>query len=365
MWWRWRALSGVAVVEIVAEIGTAHGGDAGRAERLVDAAADAGADCCKTQIVFADEILHPATGAVHLSRGAVDLYLQFKEMERGSDFFGALKERAERRGMGFLVSVFGTRSLDIAIALGLPRIKIASPELNHIPLLRAVAATGKEVVLSSGVSSLGDIEAAVGCFRGTPTLLHCVTSYPTPEREMNLRLIPAMRGLWGLPVGLSDHSQDPLVAPSVAAALGASPIEKHLALEGGGGHLDDSVALTPTQFSAMVRAVRALEGLPSEEAQAFLRARYGVARVQAVLGDGIKRLAPSERPHYPTTNRSILARRDISVGEKVNEDTCGIYRSETRAPGLAPRHWEAINGVRVQRGVHAGCGIQWADLVVR
>ncbi len=353
-------------VEIIAELGTAHGGDLGAATTLIEAAAAAGADCCKVQIIFADEILHPASGSVTLTQGTVDLYKRFRHLERDLEFYNQLRRRCQQQGCSFLASIFGPRSLAVAQQLGVRRIKIASPELNHIPLLREAARGAEHLILSSGVSRLSDIERALHYASGVPlTLLHCVTAYPAPEEESNLRLIPHLRALLGVAVGLSDHTAHPTLVPALATLCGAIAIEKHLTLDSQGTELDDPFALSPLQLSEMCRSIRKLAERPAAEAWASLKEQYGEQRVERILGDGIKRLAASEEPHYGHTNRSIMALRDIAVDEALGAHNCAILRSEGRLPGLAPHHWDSICGAFAQQPIAAGCGLQWSDLLVR
>ena len=146
---------------IVAETGTAHGGDLARGLDLIDAAADAGADIAKVQVVFADEILPPEAGLVPLPGGDTPLYEVFRKLERPLEFYAALAERAAARGIGFLASPFGEKSVRILEEIGVGAWKVASPELNHEPLLEQLARTGLPIILSTGVSKSKDIERAL------------------------------------------------------------------------------------------------------------------------------------------------------------------------------------------------------------
>ena len=151
---------------IVAEIGTAHGGDLARGLDLIDAAADAGADIAKVQVVFADEILPPEAGLVPLPGGDTPLYEVFRKLERPLDFYAALADRAAARGIGFLASPFGEKSVRILEEIGVGAWKVASPELNHEPLLERLARTGLPIILSTGVSKSKDIERALEVVAG-------------------------------------------------------------------------------------------------------------------------------------------------------------------------------------------------------
>jgi len=347
---------------VIAEAGTSHQGDLHHAESLIDAAAASGVDCVKFQAVYADEILHPRTGLVALPSGSVSLYERFRMLERDESFYGHLKRHAENRGLLFLCSAFGPRSADMLEGLGVVAHKIASPELNHTPLLCQIAKYGKPTLLSTGVSTLRDIAEAVQITGRLSIILHCVTSYPAPAEEYNLRVIASLRAIFGVPVGVSDHSADPLLVPCVAAALGARCVEKHLTLSRTTDGLDDPIALEPDDFAAMTAAVRDAEA-GGQAALKKMREEFGTSRVEAVLGDGIKRLAPSEAGHYNTTNRSIHALRDIRTGEEFTPGNTTIVRSEKNLrPGIPPRHHEWVMGHTARRDVPAGQGITWEDV---
>jgi sialic acid synthase SpsE len=354
---------------VVAEAGSAHGGDLTRGVELVNAAAEAGADAVKFQIIFADEIVHPRTGTIRLPGGEVPIYERFRQLERDEAFYAGLKDAAGRRGLIFLASVFGPRSLSLLRRLGAEAVKIASPELNHLPLLDLVAASGLPAILSTGVSTMEDIRRALSRCPGS-ALLHCVTAYPAPESQYNLRLIPALRAAFGVPVGVSDHSLDPLLVPAAAAALGACLVEKHLTLGRSGGGLDDPIALEPAAFASMVQGLRALEGLGQQPAAGPGRAlerlaeRYGRERVEQVLGDGVKRLAPAEAGYYAATRRSLHAVGDIAEGARLRpEDVCIVRSERNLRPGLEPEHFAGVVGRTARRRIPAGQGIRWEDLL--
>lgn len=361
---------------IIAEIGTSHGGDLGHAQELVHAAAEAGADTAKFQLVRADEILHPSSGIVDLPGGRIALYERFRDIERPLSFYAELIEQCRNVGIGFLCSVFGVESARALRALGADEFKVASPELNHYPLLRELAGYDRPVVLSAGVATLIDIAEAVSRFPdgASLTILHCITAYPAPESEYNLRLIPALSRLTGLPVGVSDHSTDPIAVPAVATAEGARVIEKHITLKRGSDGLDDPIALTPESFASMVQTVHdiAARSAPAEgascdediEALLAVEELIGAERLAAIRGDGVKRLAESERRNYGFTNRSIHARDDMPAGTVLTEENAAILRSEKNlTPGLHPRYWELLLGRPLAREVHAGEGISWDDIL--
>jgi sialic acid synthase SpsE len=352
---------------IVAELGTSHNADPVKAEELVAAAAEAGADCVKFQIVYAREILHPNTGEVALPGGKVRLYERFKQLEMAPDFYARMKEEAEKRGLLFLCSPFGIQSARELRNLKPEFIKIASPELNFTALLKEVASYRLPLLLSTGVSKLGDIEEALSALKGTEgggiCLLHCVTSYPAPAEEYNLRVLKSLGEIFGCPAGVSDHSTDPELVPVLAVLMGGAVIEKHFCLSRGESGLDDPIALPPPDFARMVQSVRCASRMESRELVELLYRERGRKLVETVLGDGVKKLAPSERDNYERTRRSIHALRDIAPGEIIQKDMIASLRTEKiLRPGLPPSWEEALIGRKAARFIASGEGIRFEDL---
>ena len=365
---------------IVAEIGTAHGGDLTRARELISAAREAGADTAKFQLVRADEILHPQAGSVELPGGSVPLYERFQELERSEEFYADLQGACEAAGLTFLCTPFGIGSARLLRHLSVPEYKIASPELNHIPLLREIGSYQKPIILSAGVATVRDVAEALSALPGkqSVTVLQCITAYPAPEEEYNLRVIPALRDTFGVPVGVSDHSMDPILVPALATLQGSSMIEKHITLSRGDAGLDDPIALEPEQFQTMVKTVRHIATELGDAARTGaleyhrrwmdhdrgLKEQFGAARVEKVLGSGVKGLAPSEERNYGFTNRSIHAIHDLDAGQVLREDNIAILRTEKNlSPGLHPRYWETILGRRTTRDVPNGQGVTWRHLL--
>jgi sialic acid synthase SpsE len=350
---------------VIAEIGTSHQGDMGKAHALIDAAARAGADCIKFQLVHAEEILHPLSGSVDLPTGRIALYEQFRTLERDSAFYAGLKAATEAHGVLFLCSPFGIRSARELRSLGVQALKIASPELNHLPLLREAASYGLPLFLSSGVSTLGDIERALNVVgRRNAVLMHCVTSYPAPEEQYNVSVLASLRAVLGVEVGLSDHSRDPVLVPALAVLNGACVVEKHFTLSREGSGLDDPIALEPGEFRRMVQEIRAAEAGEGNRARRRLEKEYGRTRVAAVLGSGVKEMAASEARNYTLTNRSLHAMREIAAGELITESDVAVLRTEkVLRPGLGPEFLAIVVGARAKKRIPDGAGILWADLI--
>lgn len=348
---------------VIAEAGTSHGSSLEKGFRLIWKAAEAGADCVKFQVVFADEIIHPLTGKVALPGGEKTLYEEFRKVEKDEDFYCRLKQETEKHGLIFLATPFGIRSARILKNIGVSMIKIASPELNHFPLLEEVTGYGIPLILSGGVSKLTDIENALKITGTDITFLHCVTAYPAPENDYNLALIKTLKMIFGFKTGVSDHSRDPYLVPLVSAALGAEMLEKHFTLDRKGDGLDDRIALEPDEFKSMVTEIREIESVIKEsgftEAGKILSKRFGAGKVSAVTGDGIKRLAESEKDNYGKTNRSLIALRNIMPGEILKEGDFAPLRSEKNIePGLDPGFAEIITGKKAGRKIENGEGIK-------
>ena len=384
------------VAMVIAEIGTSHEGSIEKAKRLIDAAKEAEADAVKFQWVIADEILHPKTGFVDLPTGRIPLYERFKRLECPPDFYAKSLEYARSLGLKWICSPFGLKSLKLLLELKPDAVKIASPELNHFPMLRALAAARKAdaelksdearesneaafpspaavpVIVSSGVSKTRDIEAALAILgKSGVSLLHCVTSYPAPEEEYNVRLIAALKKDFGVETGLSDHSLDPVLVPCLAASQGATVFEKHITLSKKTSGLDDPVALEPGQFLQMTRALKqcqaAMNRYGSERGEkeiiAQMSEQYGSERVQKVLGSGIKALAPAEEKNYGRTNRSLHYMKAFEAGHVLTADDIGVLRTEkVLTPGLSPEFLENVIGKKLRRAVDDGAGVAWEDI---
>ena len=377
-------MSKTSRINIIAEIGTSHEGSFEKACALVDAAADSGSDTIKFQWVYADEILHPKTGFVKLPTGNIPLYERFKQLECPLSFYKDIIDYVHSKGCKFCCSPFGLRSLRELLELNPDFVKIASPELNHYKMLEALRdwrenqkARGEKpvpVILSSGVSKLSDIDKAVritGC--EDVSLLHCITSYPAPEDEYNIRLVSTLKGIFGIETGLSDHSLDPILVPVLSVACGGTIIEKHFTLSRQTSGLDDPVALEPEQFALMVHTVHQTEAsfrhygseLGMKRTVDQLSEQFGLERVMAVLGDGVKRLAAAEEANYGRTNRSLHFMRSMKKGETVGEKDISILRTEKiLTPGISPEFYDLLMGKKISRDVEDGAGVQLEDFIL-
>ena len=372
-------------INIIAEIGTSHEGSIEKAKALVDAAADSGADTIKFQWVYADEILHPKTGFVKLPTGDIPLYDRFKQLECPVSFYKKMIDYVHSKGCKFCCSPFGLRSLSELLELKPDYVKIASPELNHYKMLEALRDYRIEqtkrgelpvpVILSSGVSTLSDIDKAVRIVgRENVSLLHCITSYPAPEEEYNLRVITNLKNVFGIEAGVSDHSLDPALVPVLSVLCGGTLIEKHITLSRKTSGLDDPVALEPEQFALMVHVVHQTEAalrhygdiIGFKRAVEQLSEQFGQNKVEAALGDGIKKLAAAEEANYGRTNRSLHFMREMKKGEVVREGDISILRTEKiLTPGISPEFYDMVIGSVLARDVSDGAGVQFEDLLTK
>lgn len=357
---------------IIAEIGTGHNGDIKRAKKLIDTAYSSGANCVKFQIVYADEILHPNTGYVNLPTGTIPLYKRFKELEVPAEFYIELADYARSKGLLFSATPFGIRSADELFNLKPDFIKIASPELNYIQLLKYCAAKPFPMILSTGVSLLADIEKAVTAVHSVNkklplALLHCITAYPAPESEYNVSLIRNLNAIFNLPVGLSDHSLDAVLVPALSLAYGGFIIEKHICLSRNENGLDDPVALEPAMFKQMCHTLKKYaEYSPAEIMNDLTKLHYSENNINEVIGLGEKRLSCAEKENYGKTNRSIHYMRNLKKNSVIKKEDIAILRTEKiLTAGAPPEMFDIFVGAVLQRDVNSGSGTVMDDLIVR
>lgn len=366
---------------VIAEIGTSHEGSIEKAKKMIDAACDSGANAVKFQWVYAEEILHPNTGFVNLPTGKISLYDRFKSLECSKDFYLELKNYSHSKNVKFICSPFGTKSLEELVEIQPDYIKIASPELNHFPLLIKLSEIRKNqknpvpVIISSGVSKIGDIEKTLEIL-GTDgiSLLHCITSYPAPESEYNLKLIENLHNILGIDCGLSDHSLDPVLVPCLSVAFGGKIIEKHITLSRKTSGLDDPVALEPEQFALMVHCVNQSlacinhygKSKGKEEIIRQMKDSYGEEKVLSAIGDGIKKLAPSEVQNYGKTNRSLHFVNDLKAGTKISSEDIKVLRTEKNlSVGISSEFYDLLIGKTLTENVKAGEGVLFEHFMLK
>jgi N-acetylneuraminate synthase len=330
---------------VIAEAGVNHNGDPALARALVDVALAAGADAVKFQTFRTDELASAAAHAASYQRAATGSGSQ-KDLLRGLELDAraheALVARCGERGVEFMSTGFDPESVALVARLGARRMKVPSGELTNPLLLEAVAATGLPVILSTGMSTLEEVEAALdalahawagrgatrpgeapraagrwAALAGKVTLLHCTTEYPAPFAEVNLRAMQTMAAAFGLPVGYSDHTRG-IAIPIAAAALGATVIEKHFTLDRRLPGPDHAASLEPAELREMVAGIRAVE---------------------QALGTGRKAPTPSEVANLAVARRSLVAAAAIRKGEPFTRENLTVKRPGTGIPASRYHEW--------------------------
>ena len=319
---------------IIAEAGVNHNGDIDMALRLIDIAAEAGADFVKFQTFSAERLATRTAGKANYQMATTgDEESQFdmlRRLELNSEAHQALVAHCALRKIGFLSTGFDVESLDFLIGLGIAMVKIPSGEINNLPYLRHAGRLGKPVILSTGMATLDEVGAAIavleqaGTRRADITVLHCTTEYPTAIGEVNLRAMMTMRDIFRVRTGYSDHTLGIEVAIA-AAALGATVIEKHFTLDVALPGPDHRASLEPEQLKAMVSAIR---------------------HIEIALGDGIKRPTLSEAKNKPIARKSLVASQAIKAGEVFSAQNITAKRPGT---GISPMHWDEVIGQVAQR----------------
>jgi pseudaminic acid synthase len=324
-------------VYVIAELSANHGGSKARALEVIHAAHEAGADAVKFQNYTAETITvrsdHPdfrvSGGTLWDGRQLADLYA---EAMTPWDWTGDLVAEANKLGIDWLSSPFDNSAVDFLEQFNIATYKIASFELIDLPLIRYVASKGKPMIMSTGMSTLDEIDAAVKAAQvaGAPqvSVLRCNSTYPANSSEMDLAAIPAMIAKWGIPVGLSDHTMTSVTAIS-AVALGATIIEKHITMRRSDGGPDGAFSLEPAEFSALIRDIR-------EASSALGTARFGPSASEV---NSLK------------FRRSLRAVTAIKAGEAITEHN---VRSVRPAGGLPPDDFSTISGLKAKRDIAVG-----------
>ena len=349
---------------IIAEAGVNHNGSLDLARELIDVAADAGADAVKFQTFRADALASKSApkAAYQLATTGEEesQHAMLKALELSESDHHVLVEHCARRGIQFLSTPFDAESLDLLVdRFDLPRIKIPSGEITNGPLILRVARTGRPAIVSTGMSTLGEVEEALGvlafgyvaeagqeagreafstaygsnegqaALRERVTLLHCTTEYPAPFGEVNLRAMDTLREAFDVPVGYSDHTEG-ITVPIAAVARGAALIEKHFTTDRTLPGPDHRASLEPDELAEMVRSIRTVE---------------------AALGRGVKMPAPSERANRAVARKSLVARVAIGAGERFSEQNLAVRRP---GEGVSPMQYWSYLGETARRAYEPG-----------
>ena len=319
-------------VLIVAEAGVNHNGDLGIARGLIEAAAESGADLVKFQTFSAGRLVTKSAplAAYQATTGESDHYEMIRRLELGRDDHERLIEVCCSNGIEFFSTAFDLESVDLLVELGQTRFKVASGEINNLPLLRHIGSFGYEVILSTGMADLTEVDVALRVLEssGTPrertTVLHCTTDYPASMGDVNLRAMTTIARELDVSVGYSDHTLGTEVSVA-AVAMGATVIEKHFTLDRSYSGPDHSASLEPSELALMVSQIR---------------------NIEVAFGNGVKKPTVSEQENILIVRKSIVARRTVTAGELLDDSTLTVKRPGT---GLSPMLWDEVYGTRAKR----------------
>lgn len=316
-------------VTVIAEAGVNHNGDIELARQMVVAAKQAGADYVKFQTAIPELVIStyaPKAEYQKITTGADESQLEMcRKIHLPLSDYAGLKAYCDEVGIGFMSTPFDLVSIDCLAELGMDYWKIPSGEITNLPYLRKIASYGGRVILSTGMSTLDEVENAVkilesnGTGRENIILLHCTTQYPTPFGAVNLRAMESLATLGCSSVGYSDHTQG-IAVPVAAVALGASVIEKHFTLDRSLPGPDQTASLEPDELRQMVDEIR---------------------QVELAFGDGEKKVAEVERPNIEVARKSIVATRFIRKGDVLSEDNLTVKRPGS---GVSPMLWDSVIG---------------------
>lgn len=317
---------------IIAEAGVNHNGDLKTAYRMIEVAKTAGADIVKFQTAKAEKMISRyAEKAEYQKRNTGESESQLDMVRKlmfPFEYFEELKNYCGKCGIGFLSTPFDSDSIDYLEGLGCDLWKIPSGEITNLPYLTKIAHTKRDVIMSTGMSDLDEIGAAMAVLRengsGSITLLHCNTQYPTLFEDVNLNAMLTMRSYFGVPVGYSDHTMGIEVAIA-AVAMGAVVIEKHFTLDRNAEGPDHKASLEPDELKEMIKSIR---------------------HVEQAMGDGVKRASRSEISNMRVARKSIVASKEIHKGEIFTEDN---LTSKRPGNGISPMRWFEVLGQKAKR----------------
>lgn len=319
---------------IIAEAGVNHNGDMVLARKMIDFAKSFGADYIKFQtgkpeLVTSKFALMADYQKKNIGKDESQLDM-IKKIALKAEDFPVLKKYCDEKGIKFISTPFDIPSVDVLHHLNMDFIKIPSGEITNLPYLRKIAAIKIPVVMSTGMSTLGDIEAALnvlykgGLSVNDITLLHCNTEYPTPFSDVNLKAMLTLKECFGTKIGYSDHTKG-IEVPIAAVSLGADIIEKHFTLDRTLPGPDHVASLEPSEMKQMIDAIR---------------------NIEQAMGSGLKQISDSERKNMAIARKSIIAACDIKKGETFTEQNLITKRPGN---GISPMLWDNVLGMKAKR----------------
>ena len=327
---------------IIAEAGVNHNGSMILAKKLVDIAAEAGADFVKFQTFKAETLVTQTADKAEYQKGLTSedetQFEMLKKLELDKDAHEELMNYCGQKGIKFLSTAFDHDSIELLAELDIPLFKIPSGEITNLPYLRHIGRMGKPIIMSTGMSTLNEVRDALniliesGAEKENITILHCNTEYPTPLEDVNLKAMLTIRDELGMNIGYSDHTLG-IEVPIVAVTMGATVIEKHFTLDKNSPGPDHAASLEPVDLKAMVSAIR---------------------NIEKAMGNGIKEPSQSEIKNIPIVRKSIVAKMSIKKGELFTEENLTVKRPGT---GISPMDWDRV------LGKVAGTDYQMDDLI--
>lgn len=338
----------------IAEAGVNHNGSIDLALRLVDIAAECGADAVKFQTFSAERLVRPGARTAQYqaqATGESDQFAMLKRLELSEQSHRRIAARCVERGIEFMSTPFDEEAASLLLSLGMKRIKVPSGEITNIPFLEFLADADRPMIVSSGMATIEEIEAAVGAIarrraaRGFTaplvdrvTVLHCTSNYPAADSDVNLRAMATIANATGLPIGYSDHTRGVAVA-TAAVALGATVIEKHFTIDKTLPGPDHAASVSPEELAMLIGQIRS---------------------VDVALGSPEKGPTAAELPIRALVRRSVTTRRPLRAGQRIEaQDLCLLRPGD----GIPPAELSAVIGTRPRADVDAGVTLRWDDLV--
>lgn len=329
---------------IIAEAGVNHNGRLDLALKLCDAAKESGADVVKFQTWKTENLITRSVAQAGYqaknTRVTESQFDMLKKLELSYDDFRLIKKHCDEIGIVFASTADEPESLDFLVGLDIPFIKVGSGDVGNVSFLRYMGSKGLPVILSTGMSSLSDVDISINALKeggaSDITVLHCTTNYPCPYEDVNLRAMITLRDAFHLPVGYSDHTIGRDVAVA-AVAMGAKIIEKHFTLECDMEGPDHKASTEPKEFAELVNAIR---------------------RVESCLGTGIKEPTNAEKEISEVVTKRIVAKENIIPGDTFTEDNICVKRSDT---GAKAYNWDEVIGRQTQRAYAVDEGIVLGD----
>ena len=331
---------------IIAEAGVNHNGDIGLAYKLIDAAKEAGVDCIKFQTFKTEKVISKNTEMASYQKENLQnedtQYEMVKKLELSHENFKDLKKYCQKVGIQFLSTPDEEESLDFLVnELQMDTIKVGSGELTNYPYLKKIALKNKEIIISTGMSNLSEIERALECIRKYNNkeiiALHCTTNYPCPMEEVNLLAMNTIKEAFKIKVGYSDHTLG-IEVPIAAVALGAEVIEKHFTLDKNMEGPDHRASLDPTELKLMVKSIR---------------------NIEKALGDGVKKPNKSEELIKKVVRRRVIIARDLEKGHILTEEDLEYKRANN---GIEVEFYENVLGKKLVYSKSKEDILEWRDI---